>query len=268
VNIERAKMFSCSPRARSRIVASKFARCTNARRAGFTLLELLLAMTAAALLALSLYASMSIAIRAQRTAQRTVQSTRAGAIASDLIRTDLSSLPPPSANSVLAGPFVGTHQPGGGGDNDDLVFYTLGIDRHIEATVSNSINNNDTNPEPLAEGIREVELVVRTDVSPPVLVRRIQRNLLAQTQPPPEEEILCRDVRSFSLRYWDGTAWQETWDSTQQNDTLPLAVGVTIQINDPLSRVLLNGQPMRQIQQVIPIACGKSAADATAGATQ
>jgi hypothetical protein len=74
-------------------------------------------------------------------------------------------------------------------------------------------------------------------------------------------------VRSFSLRYWDGTTWQETWDSTQQNDTLPLAVAVTIQVNDPLSHVLLNGQPVRQIQQVIPLACGKSATDSTTETT-
>jgi hypothetical protein len=224
-------------------------------------------MAAAALLSLSLYLSMTIAIRAQRTAQNTVASTRAGAIASDLIREDLSSLPPPSANSVLVGPFVGTHQPGGGGDADDLVFYTLGTDRRIESTVTNAINNNDTNPEPLGEGVRGVEFLLRTDVSPPVLVRRVQRNLLTQNTPQPEEEILCRDVRSFSLRYWDGTTWQETWDSTQQNDTLPLAVAVTIQVNDPLSHVLVNGQPVRQIQQVIPLACGKSATDSTTGTT-
>jgi type II secretion system protein J len=209
-------------------------------RSAFTLIELVLAMAMAALLALALYGAMSAAIRARRSADAAVEPTRAVSIAADMIHQDLESVPPPTG--ILAGPFQGTHSTGPRGDNDDLTFYSLGTDAQDADS-------------PLAEGIRKIELAVNTDVNPPALVRRVTRNLLASSDPIINEEVICRDVQAFSVRYYDGTTWQEDWDSTTLGDVLPMSVSITIELADPT-----NAQPgasLRRATRVIPMSCAK-----------
>ena len=229
---------------------------TRRVHSGFTLLELILAMLMAAMLSLALYGAMHSAIQARRTAQRTVQSTRAGSIAMEIISHDLEdAFPPPTVDPnatttplTMAGPFQGSHQAGGGGDNDDLVFSTLS---HDELATDNG---------PLSEGICTVEFYIKSDPAGPVLVRRITRNVLAPTQTPGTDELLCRNVRSFSVQYYDGTSWQPSWDSTQVGDVLPPAVSVTIIIEDPTAPLDQNGnRPQQRLSRVVPIACAKPA---------
>jgi type II secretion system protein J len=205
---------------------------------GFSLIELLLAMTMVSMLALSLYTAMNVTIRARRSASLAVEPTRAAVVAADLLRQDLESVPPPTG--ILAGPFIGVHAAGGSGDNDTVQFCTIGADAGAADDV------------PLAEGIRRVELIIRTDTSPPALVRRVTRNLLASSEPFVEEEILCRNVSSFSMRYYDGYAWQENWDSTTLGDVLPMAVSMTLQIGDGS-----DGQVPQRISRVIELSCAK-----------
>ena len=236
------------------------------RRRGFTLIELILAMLITAMLAACLYGTMHSALQARRAARDAIEPTREASITTDLLRQDFDGVLPPTG--LLAGAFTGTHQPGQSGmDNDTVVFYSIGKDDvtnpaaqttsgsrgGVSLNVRGSGNNANTNP--MSEGIRKVELLVRTDVNPSVLVRRITRNLLPTTLPPPDEEVLCRDVRSFSLRYFDGTTWQTDWDSTTVGDVLPLAVSITIELNDPNAAT---GEPSsRRSQRVIPMSCGK-----------
>ena len=215
------------------------------RRAAFTLLELSLAMAMMAMLALTLYMSITIALRARESSAATIAPVRAATVASDLIRQDLESVLPPTGN--LAGPFIG-YSNGGlpNGRSDAITFYCVGGDPALGDT-------------PLAEGIRRVDLLVRSDVTPPILVRQVNRNLLAQAEMPPEEEILCRNVRSLAIRYFDGTTWQETWDSTTMGDVLPTAVEMTLEL-DVVRKPGLPPQPYR-VLRIIPLACAKPPAD-------
>ncbi len=229
---------------------------TRRAQSGFTLLELILAMLMAAMLSLALYGAMRSAIQARRTAQRTTQSIRAGSIAMEIICHDLeNAFPPPAVDPnatnvplTMAGPFQGSHQSGGGGDNDDLVFSTLSRD---EMATDNG---------PLSEGICTVEFYIKSDPSGPILVRRITRNVLAPTQTPGTDELLARNVRSFTVQYFDGTSWQPSWDSTQVGDVLPPAVSVSIVIEDPAAQPDQNGnRPQQRLTRVVPIACAKPA---------
>jgi hypothetical protein len=108
-----------------------------------------------------------------------------------------------------------------------------------------------------------VVIALRTDVQPPSLVRSVTRNLLAPTLPLPEDEVLVRNVKSFTLRYFDGSAWQDQWDSTSVGDILPPAIEMTIEtyIDDPKP-----GQPpsLYRVTRVFPLACAKPAADTAA----
>jgi hypothetical protein len=63
------------------------------------------------------------------------------------------------------------------------------------------------------------------------LIRAVTRNLLPMTQPsqPDEEHALLSGVQNLTFLYYDGTAWQPSWDSTQETN-LPLAIKVRIQM--------------------------------------
>jgi len=211
-------------------------------REAFTLLELLVALAMASLLALSLFTAMNVTFRARRSATAAIEKSRAITIASEIISQDLQSVPPPTG--ILAGQFIGQRQAGAnGGNNDALEFYT-------------AENTGAADDNPMNDGIHKVDLLVRTDVNPPVLVRQVTRNLLSPNQPPPEEEILCRGVRNFTLQYYDGTSWQDDWDSTGSGDVLPMAVSITLELDNP-DPTQNDGKPI-SVSRIIPLSCGKS----------
>ncbi|HOW69972.1 MAG TPA: type II secretion system protein GspJ [Phycisphaerae bacterium] len=212
---------------------------------GFTLLEVTVALAMMAMMALSMYASMAVCMKARRSAMAAVQPVRAATIAMELVCRDLESILPPTG--ILSGPFLGVRQMGATGDADYLDFYSLGSD----------------DDELMPEGIHHVELGLRTDVTPQVLVRHVTRNLLARTAVEPEEEILCREVRSLSLRYFDGANWLEEWDSTAIGDVLPAAIMVQIELEDgvtPSTEITPN-----RAMRIIPLACAKPAEATTGG---
>jgi hypothetical protein len=73
-------------------------------------------------------------------------------------------------------------------------------------------------------------LVTQTQSGGNVLVRRVTTNLLSPSTPTYYDEVVCRGVRSFNLRYFDGSAWQDEWDSTLQDNNSPTAVEVTLEL--------------------------------------
>lgn len=215
-------------------------------RRGFTLIELMLATAMTAMLALSLFASLSVAFHARRTAAGAVDPLRALNVAVDLLARDLQNVPPPTG--LLKGTFIGTHQaqPGPAINNepasaDNLDFRTLSVEGPTDS--------------PLRDGIHEVYLMLRNDVNPPVLVRQAVRNLLSTVQQNPEEEVLLRNVRSFALRYYDGSTWQEEWDSEAQGQVLPMAVGMTIAVDNP-SATTPDAPPL-VMTRIIPLSCAR-----------
>jgi prepilin-type N-terminal cleavage/methylation domain-containing protein len=239
----------------------------NARRrsGGFTLLELILALGMVAMLSLALYMGLTVTVRARERAMSSVAPVRTALLAADLIRQDLESVLP--CKQLLAGPFIGTSQIGA----DVVDFYCLGSD--VAWHASPDALQQQQQPGfggaasaavdvPWSEGPRHVVLYLNTDVQPPALVRSVTRNLLAPTQPQPDEEILVRNVKSFTVRYFDGFDWQDSgWDSTTLGDILPQAVELTFEavIDD-------TKQPpvVYKVTRVFPLAC---ATPPTAGGT-
>jgi len=219
----------------------------NAR--AFTLIELVLSMAIAALLAASLHEAMATAWRAKRTSEAAIDQASAGTIAMDLICRDLAATPPlPSSEAIatkLGGPFEGVHQAAGGGDNDDLLFHTLVREEGA------------ADDDPLADGMHIIEYLIRQDQTGPVLVRRVTRNILSPVDQVSVDEVLCRNVTGLSFRYYDGTDWQTDWDSTALGDVLPLAVQVTIDMPDP-QHANANPPAVREISRVVPLACAKA----------
>jgi hypothetical protein len=86
----------------------------------------------------------------------------------------------------------------------------------------------------------------------------------------PDEEVLCRGVRSFTLRYWDGYTWQDVWDSTQVDNMLPAAVEARLELDwPPQQRPSPDAQPTYRAIRIVSLACYRDldaeAANAPAG---
>lgn len=182
---------------------------------GFTLLEMLLAMTMTALLAGSLYASLRIGFRSRELGERSLLPFRAAANAFDIIRRDLQSTPPP--RGVLAGPFIGLDA---GETLSESGYDSLSFFNQPMGTLA------------AAPGIigLEYRLEIPEGESEPVLTRLVTTNLLSPETPEAETQVICRNVNAFNLRYFDGSEWFDSWDSTGADDSLPRAVEINLEI--------------------------------------
>lgn len=184
------------------------------RRQGFTLLELVITLFVVSLIAGAIYSNMRTAFRARNAIENAVEPLHRVGVTMDFLKRDLECVPPPTG--VLAGAFTAINgTTDRGQEGDDLVFYAP-VD--APATVD------------FPTDIRKVEYAVVTLDGEQVLMRYVTSNLLSPMDIDPDEEVLCRGVRSFNLRYYDGTDWWDDWDSTQQNNALPLAVEATLEL--------------------------------------
>ena len=229
---------------------SNFAR----RRHGFTLLELVLAMGMVAIIAVSMFASMKVAFGNQKSATEAVEPSRTADLAMEFIRQDLQNTLPPhdpqnysSQFQYLAGPFQGQNTGGTNGSDAELTFFST-ADMKLHPS-----GNGD---------IKQIELTTDQPAcaTQKCLVRRCARNLTVEQQPPPyDEEILCRGIDSFTLRFYDGSNWNDSWDSTQMTpNEVPEAVEVTIVLDRTQP-----GQPKKLIRfvRIFQVPCSTATAD-------
>jgi prepilin-type N-terminal cleavage/methylation domain-containing protein len=204
------------------------------QRPGFTLLELILAMFITCLLAVALYGSLWTAFKARDSAVGAVEPTRELQIAMEMIGKDLQCALPMNVNSInnigntnLIGPFEGQAQGTISQLSDTVEFYAI----------KNGIDSNDPTQ---ADGVKRIDLELTTladgtealveDVTAALPGDQQSMSVQNQTQAPTVPMILCRNVTSFTAEYYDGQNWDPTWDATAYNDSLPMAVQITIQL--------------------------------------
>jgi type II secretion system protein J len=226
----------------------------------FTLLELLVAMSLMVVVAACLYTSLYTGFKARRSALAAVEPTFQAVNAIELVKRDVAGILP--IDGVLAEAFLGTSaRDSKGQDSDYVEFYTTNI--HADA-------------DELVGGLGKIELMLEADNDEDRenyrLIRRITRNLLSPRDLDPQEQVLCRNVTSLNLRYFDGDAWLEEWDSTADANSLPLAMEVDIQ----LAYAMTNGagasqsqsqSQTRRLVQSFDIPCGGEAPTATESET-
>jgi prepilin-type N-terminal cleavage/methylation domain-containing protein len=228
---------------------SRLVRSSRLRQGrGFTLVELLLASTAMLVIAAATYASMRLAFKARDRALAAVGPARSAEIAMDAVRRNIESALPP--RGLLEGSFLGTtgtETP----ETGAVEFYQMGPRPRIGQTAEShdraqrGASESQRLDATTFGGVQRVDLLVAKPQNDPngqpALIRRITRNLLAPTDPTPDEEIICRNVTEFTLRYFDGFQWTTDWDSTQYGDVLPLAVEVTLAITGPADPTQASG---------------------------
>ena len=205
--------------------------------AGFTLLELLVAMALMNVIAVALYSSMHIAFKTKENTLASLEPYRSVTPIFEFIRRDLTSAMNP--NGILAGVFVGENIPFTNlQDADMLSFYSAAYPPKENEIASNVIH---------------VQYGLETDTERDqiVLKRFTTKNILTPTAIEPEEEVIARNIGGLDIQYYDGTAWLEAWDSSEQDGTLPWGVRVTISILDEnRGRFSRNDDPYRHFTRI------------------
>lgn len=223
---------------------------------GFTLLELLVAMSLMVVVAGCLYTALYTGFKARRSAMAAVEPTSQAINAIELLKQDIVGVLP--LDGVLAESFIGTSSRSSQGEDADyVVFYTTQV----------YADEGD-----LVGGVGKIELVLEEDTDEDRenyrLVRKITRNLLSPTEIDAEEQVLCRNVTSLNLRYFDGESWLDEWDSTTDANSLPVAMEVDIQVAyktaNPTSA---QGDQTRRLVQSFAIPCGGEALTETESET-
>lgn len=188
------------------------------RPTGFTLLELLIAIALMDVIALTLYSSMYIGFRAKKNSQTILRPHQTVTPVFEIMREDFASILVP--DGILAGVFEGSNVPWEDGqDADTLSVYTAGYFPSDAEIASNVIKVQYALDH---DRIREQI----------VLKRYTTKNLLSPGTVEPTEEIICRGLSGFDVKYYDGTAWLDEWDSATNDAQLPLGVQVTLTMLD------------------------------------
>ncbi|HEX7009440.1 MAG TPA: type II secretion system protein GspJ, partial [Phycisphaeraceae bacterium] len=207
--------------------------------------------------AVSLYSSLRVGMTAQAAADRALQSARSMDAAAEAIQRDLQAAMPPSG--LLAGQFLGESSLAADGNQADwmrFVTCTAVADITYEGVDLTGSDAAVVRDQPINSGLEQVEYALVEDASTGQrnLVRRVTRNLLAQEQPQPEETIIASGVRAMRLRYFDGSSWLTRWDSTTQDNRLPLAVELALLLEPPGAAAGSNAQPMTVVRLFEPMA--------------
>lgn len=198
------------------------------------------------MLAATLYASLTVAFKARSSAIQAVRTIRRTSMVMDYLRADLQSACVP--RGTFAGLFVGMPREAGASLGDELSFYSTA---------------SDIQPGPGTGEIKQINYTLEADptTGQALLYRRVQGNLGAIVAPVPTEEIIGRDIQTFTLRYFDGADWQESWDSSTLNNMLPKAIEVTLEMTLP------NQKKPSHLVQIFPIPCGQDQPLPTPGAS-
>lgn len=177
-------------------------------RTAFTLLEILLASVAAAMILVIINAVFVRAIHLRDDVTERVRDTRLRARAEHAIRDDLQCAL--VSGGVLASTLDGgtnsTSGPGG-----------ASFPGYLRLTTTNGHSASGT----VASDVQQVEYYVVKDpkgstvegtANSGVLVRAITRDLLATTPTVAKEETLLSSVQSLQVQFYDGTNWVDTWE--------------------------------------------------------
>jgi len=208
---------------------------------GFTLLEVLVATAIFSVLVGALYALFYGALRARESTYESIVKGLPTAYALSTVRRDLANMTAPTG--LFAGAVIGEI------DEQD----TTRLDTIEFFTTSGVVRAN----EPWGD-IQKVSYYLSIpegdDASGSYFVRAVTRNLLASTTEDPPEERLLPNVESLTLAYYDGESWQDSWDSTTQENVAPEAVKMRLDfMKDTEGRSV--SQP---VEVVLPVTAGLS----------
>jgi general secretion pathway protein J len=221
-----------------------------ASRAGFTLMEVVLAVAVAAVALIAVNSVFFGALRLRNAATRSLESSLSLQRALGIIERDLANLVPPGG--AIGGTLQSRSDFGALRGQLSPDFFTASA--RLEEDY------------PWGEAQRVSYVLIEPATNNAVgmdLYRAVTRNVLAIGTQDPEYEWLLSGVEDLRFEFHDGNQWLAEWDSTTAETPLPAAIRVELQLAAVRGREL----PM-PIQLVVPLFVdGKtnSAESATAG---
>jgi type II secretion system protein J len=232
-------------------------------RAGFTLLELLLATAVGAIVLLVINTTFFAALRLHNATHEKIDADLVVERALAIIRRDLAGLMlPPNAQSTTT-TLVGQLVTDGATSSNDMD----GTATRVTPDFYTSSGRIDGWTDFADVQMVSYYLAPAADGGPTKnLVRVVTRNLLAVNEPTTEDQTLLVGVRSADIAYYDGANWTDTWDSSSTS-TLPTAIKFSI-VLEPRD-LANNGANPGPIELVVPVlvTTTTSAQDAAAAAT-
>ena len=207
----------------------------------FTLIEILVAALSLAVLLAAVVVPVRGALREREHANEKGAEQFRLRRARDRVLDDLHGLLYPG--STLAGSFVGTRNEAQDGRQDTLAFATGNGSRRAGGVVR-----------------VQYELAEADDGDGCDWIRTETINPLSDDADNTVETTILRNVRSLEFSYYDGTSWQESWDSTTGSSRLPKAIAVSFALapedeeDEPVPHRLL-----------VPVAIETAGSDRAAG---
>ena len=194
--------------------------CGGEGEAGFTLIEMLIAVSIFSILLVSIHTVFFTALHLRNTAVDSLEATLPREQALMVIQRDLANVVT-RTNGVFLGPLQSVNQTNMLPDQIGPDFYTTSGELDGMVPWGN---------------VEKIDYLLSTPTNGvrgpgKDLIRAITRNLLPVTQvpQPDEKHALLSGVQNLTFLYYDGTGWQPQWDTTQQTN-LPTAIKVQIQM--------------------------------------
>ena len=220
----------------------------HARR-GFTLMEMVLAVAVCVVALSAVTAVFFGAVRLRETTIQAVSTSLPIQQALDVLERDLKGAMPPTTNGVFAGVFTGNLKGAFSGDfrvgslNSPGISQTVALELY---TTTGVMRDN------LPWGdVQRVIYGLQPARTGQNLVRSVARDVLATVLQTPEDQVLLPNVARVNIDCFDRETgqWRNTWDTTQSDTNLPVAVRVQIEMNNP-DTTSLDRQP---IVLVVPL---------------
>ena len=200
---------------------------------GFTLLELLLAVLVFAIVLAAIHTVFFSAFKLRQRTTDAIERSLPLQQALAIIKRDLANLVPPGgtlSGALQSTPTITTTASG--------VSMAGSLNRQSGPQFYTAVGIVDDHA-PCGE-IERVSyyLAAPTNDTPGLdLFRSVARNLLPLTQDQTDNQFLMSGVEAISFQYFNGTAWQETWDSTEVDsmtgltNNLPGAIKLQLQLH-------------------------------------
>ncbi|MBT3595090.1 MAG: hypothetical protein HN505_03880 [Verrucomicrobia bacterium] len=201
-------------------VGVRFPASVRRSSGGFTLIEILVASVAFAMIVLVIKVTLLSSLELRERGQSRMDKLNTHMRVMEVIEKDLRQCL--LTETTFAQDFKGDTLNGGVSRTDQLEFYTLSGVTLTNLPWGNLQKVRYYLEQPMGEGREELSEGL-------TLYREVTRDLNPSVQNIILPQAIANRVSSLAFQYYDGEFWQENWDSTVDESKLPVAVRVRIE---------------------------------------